>query len=566
VSSRVHVVHTDGSVEALKAVSGWSVQEEATPLTADDSSGAVGGFTVTFDPQVASPAHLKALRKLQVNLDDLGQGRSTGKGESIATQSGVPVLTVQSRLNQLAVNRKAKPYSGSFYGAVVYYLGLCGITDMTTVYVDASLQALEVVLVGWYQPVWQQLKKMAAVYHFEIALVSDKIIFRPLRQRIGQQYRDASVDWSIDDSGTAKTIVVNYYEALVLGVGSVTGGDEQNPTYEEAVSLGLVYPPGGWNDQVEVITVAANETKTVQIDLGASVSSVEQPFPVDLIGPYVVPSKSAYTVTNADGSPMPPAEWIAMGGRVHVAINDDSISATLTITGAGYVSKGPFSLSMHVVADGTDYSSLRLIGTGIAYVKKQLTLDTGVSDDLANQDVGVTIDNEFIQSEAQAYEVAQACIGRYMGAQQKITVTTTGINRIGDTGSYDFEPLGWLDGQVTAGSTLAQVGAQLNALDGGTTLADLSAWIAEQNVDGFTNQAFGNLAGARVIHDGSWYRIVSATIGPDSISYTAAMDMTCGDVTAELAPGATVADLSAAFAGKALIDWDARPVPAGVSA
>lgn len=234
MSTDVHVVNPDGSQELLHAVSGWSVQEEATPVTADDSSGSVGGFSVTFDPMNVGPAHLKALRKKVVLLDDLGQGRTTGRGESIATQGGVPTLVVQSRLNLLSVQRKAKPYFGNVLGALTYYLGLCGIKDMDTVYVDPAIGLMPCSLVGWYQPVWNQLKKMAVVYGFEITLASDKIVFRPVRERIGQQYRDASVDWSIDDASTAKTIIVNYYEAHPLQPGDFTLNNLGEPESEQS--------------------------------------------------------------------------------------------------------------------------------------------------------------------------------------------------------------------------------------------------------------------------------------------------------------------------------------------
>jgi hypothetical protein len=582
-----HVVEPDGTASPLPAITSYSVTEEATPLTPDDTSGAVGGFTIAFDQQGVAPHQVKAYRRKVLNFDDLGQGRITGIVETAGSSQGRPQLTVQSRLNLLAAQRTAAPYAGDMLGYLTYVLGLCGITDMTTVYVDPDLAVLPVSVVGWYQPVWTQLKKLASIYHFEIALVSDQIVFRKLRTRIGEQYRDSLVDWAINDTNLAQHVVVNYYETVTLAPGTSTkdpNGDHPNvagyyypqsadgkglgglmePTYEQAIGLGLVYPPGGWDPKVQILSVNANETKEVQIALGASVSSIRQPEPVRFVGPYQVPSHSVYTVTDRNADLVDPYEWTKNGGSVRVKINPDTITATVTITGCGEGFKGPFTLSLK--GGGSDFSTLRLIGEGVAYRKKSITAQTGLTPDLAQNDVGTTVDNEFVTSEEQAWEVMQRVLPRYLGAAQTIQVTTTGINRLGDSGGYDFQPLSWLEGLVPAGMTVADIGAWLNTQSGGTDLRTISAWIALQSAGDFSNQAFGNVAGARVRFDGSWYRIVSATITADAIQYVAALDMTCGDISADLPAGATVATLSAAFAGKTVMDWDARPVPESLSA
>ena len=282
------------------------------------------------------------------------------------------------------------------------------------------------------------------------------------------------------------------------------GGVEQTglPTDAElALSRGLIYPGGGWSSDVEVFTVESGEEVEVQVDLGASVTSIQQPVCVKgaSIKPHVVPLRSVYSVSGSDGLPIAPDQWRAAGGRIRAKVNEDTTTATLTITGATIPQLSPMMIGE---SDGqTDYSTLRLLGTGVAFVKKRVLVQTGLTEDQAQQDVGVSIDSPFIRSETQAREAAVRAMGRALGGYQTIQVTG---GRAGGLG-------------------------------------------------------FGMIGGARVLFDGSWYRVRATTIGPSGISYTAELDMTSDDFD-EAWAGVSQADFDAAWAaGSRAVDFDAWP-------
>lgn len=216
MSSQVHV-----GGKLIEGVSGYSMQENSTPLDAADSTGAVGGMTVTFDKRV-DVDDVKRMRRKVLALDDLGQGQLIGRVDSTSGSDGVSTITGQNRLTLLAVNRTCQPFTGTLLDAIAYYLGLCGITDPNDYFVDENIATWPVTLIGTYGNVWIQLKKLCVVADIEISVVSDKIVVRPVRQRIAQNYRDASRSWGIDDSQIALSVQVYYYQPTVVHPGDAT--------------------------------------------------------------------------------------------------------------------------------------------------------------------------------------------------------------------------------------------------------------------------------------------------------------------------------------------------------
>jgi len=129
---------------------------------------------------------------------------------------------------------------------------------------------------------------------------------------------------------------------------------------------------------------------------------------------------------------------------------------------------------------------------------------------------------------------------------QSIQVSTTGINRTGDTGSYRYPTVGDFDA-AHAGQTLGQVDAQY----AGMTLGEFDAAQKASVAGLFVNQAFGNIAGARVADGEMMLRIRTATTTPAGVDYTAEGDTTLGDLDA-LWAGKTLGEFDAFWAGKTL--------------
>lgn len=223
-------------------VANWSVSEESTPLDPSDSSGSVGGFTVTFDKRL-DPHEVKHWRRRMAYLEDLGQGITVGRIETPSGGTGPTQLTVQSLLTKLAVTRQMMPLNTDLESAISYFMDLCSITSSHWL-VDPEIALMEVNLVGFYGDVWTQLKKLCAVANIEITLVSDLIVVRPVRQRIAQTYRDSDIQWAIDDSQAASYVEVNWWELTTVSPTGTTPVFGTRLDYEGA-GTGDPLNPGG---------------------------------------------------------------------------------------------------------------------------------------------------------------------------------------------------------------------------------------------------------------------------------------------------------------------------------
>lgn len=507
------------------------------PVDPGDSTGGVGQFSFTI-PQDAKS---KQLRNKPVDLEDGSQGTTKGIARGLGGDGTNVSVTADSRLAALGVERKAKPFTGTLEGAFRYYLGLCGIKS--GILIDTSIANIPVSLIGWSGDVWLQMKKLAVAYHAEISLVSDNVVLRPIRGRIAENYRDARVSWDVDSSSIAQSVEILYY----------------NP---EQKSLALAYPLGGWTDDVQVYQIDEGQTLAAidipltpddgEEGLGVSLTSVEQPVCVDTVL-RTYSSSSVYSVSRDDGYPVKAAEWISGGGKITVAIGADTKSLVVTIKAAVGVDGGPFVIAMS--AGPSDmYSSLRIVGTGVFFEKKKLTLDTAHNADEAPQEVGVTVDNEYIDSLDKAYDLGLWTSARWSGPMQTITVNTSGINRKGDTGSYRYPTFAEFNA-LYAGLTVGD----FDAIWAGKTFEDFNDAMRAMVADDFANQAFGNVAGARVLDDDQWYRIRTATITPTGVSYTAEIDTTFDDFN-EVWAGKTIDDFNKEWAGKTFADFATAPL------
>jgi hypothetical protein len=505
----------------------FSVTEEATPLDPSDSTGAVGQFTVAIPPTPET----KLVRQKRLDLEDGTRGTTVGTIRSLAVTPTATTLTADSRLSALNVVRQVNPVNGTFEQAILYYLGLCGIT--TAIFIDEDLKQRPFISRGWNANVWDELKKMATARQFEISLVSDNIVVRKPRAVTAVRHRDSQVSFSLDDTDLAQSVEVYWYEK----------------TWRNGY---IAYPEGGWDDEVQVINVDAGETIEMNIPLKSSLISLEQPVAVSRVDRDHVNS-SVYAVSGNDGKIIPPAQWLDGGGSLTVSIGEDLRSIDLKIVGSSEELYAPFKIAMPS-GPSDFYSSLRIVGTGVFVEENLLTYLTGLDNDTAPNEIGATIKNENIGSYEDAFRMAMIAGGRFSGGQQAISVTTNGINRAGETGSYRYPTLDEADAEYGA-RTLAGV----DALWPTQTLDQVSDWwIAKVRTD-FANQAFGNIAGARVFDDGAVYRIRSATTSPSSISHRAERDVLLTDADQAWATQ-TLAAMDVAWAGLTLDQVDVRPL------
>lgn len=517
--------------------SDYSVAEDSTPVDPSDSTGGVGQITIT----VPENADTKLFRNKALVLTDGAQGSTTGTIRGLNGDGDTGTLTADSRMALLNVTRTAKPFSGTLEAAFRYYLGLCGVRDNITV--EAGISTRQVTFPGWKGIVWDKLKQMVSAQRVETSLVGKKIVLRPLRGRVALNHRNASESWSHDASNAAQSIEVYYY---------------QSQRRES-----LAYPLGGWNPDVQAYQVDAGQTVEFDISLepqddeentlGASLTSIDQPTCVASVTP-TYSATSVYTVAGNDGLPIPPAQWTDGGGNVRVYVNDDTRSITVKIRGMKTAEYAPYTIGMSS-GDNTYYSSLRLRGDGVFYDRKKISLPTGTSADIAPTEVGALVDSPFISTLDDAYRAGIWTLASYTSARRSISVTSTGINRRGELTDTQFLSMGEfnLDPDFK-GLTMGQ----FNEAFAGLTMKEFSDLQFEKVRDDFAHQAFGNVAGARVFHDGAWYRIRTVTaITPESVAYSADADDTMGDFNYAYA-GMKAKEFNELHEGKTMSDFNAR--------
>src|SRR5699024_660731 len=110
-------------------------------------------------------------------------------------------------------------------------------------------------------------------------------------------------------------------------------------------------------------------------------------------------------------------------------------SLELTLVGAKQDQYAPFSIAM---ASGTsdNYSSLRLVGSGVFFERYTLTYHTGADPDEVPQETGPTVDIPFITSRAQASEVAAQVMRRMVAPRMAQTINVANLK--GPSGKAAF--------------------------------------------------------------------------------------------------------------------------------
>lgn len=496
------------------AISGYTAVEDATPIDPAKSAGGVGqlSFSVIEDPDANGTV---TLIDATVNMSDGEKGTTVGVISSIDMDSGIANISADSRLTALLNTRTAAPMATTMEQTFRYYLSLANITsgivfelpeDVTYRY---GVNAI-VPTPGWRGVVFDYLRDFAVVCGAEISLVSDNVVFRPLRTRVAEVKRDSAQRLTTAKGSLAQFVEVAYYQ-------------------NRFVVNGQAYPPGGaWKSDVPVYQVDAGEELEVEIELPASLTSITQPVCVPYVARYA--QGSVYSVIGNDGLAIVPQQWLDGGGSVTVRIGEDTSTVVITIKGSIKTDLAPYRIAVGAgVSDA--YSSLRLQATGTYTDKQILRIPTGVSAEETPQEVGVTVDNPYISTVDDAYTLGIRTAMNYSGFEQSFSATTVGINRAGVSGSTAYPTFDdfntGLDGRVTVwnGKTFNDFNAEWAS----STFATISDYYLNLVLAEFSNQAFGNVSGARVRYRDSWYRIDSANITPNSVSYNASADTLFSD-------------------------------------
>lgn len=503
----------------------YTVIEDSTPVDPSDTSGGFGQITITLPIDNDT----KRIMGSDLTLTDGSMGQIAGRVRGISGGSHSAQITANSRVGQLAVERSIQPFIGNLAAGLTYLLSLCGVVSGFTT--EAWMSSLSVKLPGGRENVYDYIKRMGPAYGFEVSLVSSNIVFRAPRGRNAVNYRDAEPDWELSQEGLARSIQGYYYDSL-------TGNR-------------MAYPRPNEIADAPVWQVDAGETQVYTVQIDASLSAVEQPTPKFSV-PQLDTSLSQYSVVDSEGNIVDPGLWSSLGGSVLVEIGEDTRSLIVTLTGANIPELSPFRFGMPMPdEENRYYASVRILGTGIHWEKKLITMELGGDVDLAPDEVGTVVDSEFMESYDQLFHRMLKTAERYGTDRQTLRMTTGGINRLGETGSAVYPTIGDVQ-TLYPGATIGSIQSQL-----GPTIGDWNDELFATVANDFTNQAFGNVAGARVLYQGSYYRIRNATLRMHGIEYAAERDNTIGDV---YRTGETIGQWNTRWTGKTIRDVNIAPI------
>lgn len=525
-------VRVDGQLPTSN-IGGYTVTEMASPLDPNDSTGGVGSFTYTVLENERPDGSVMQLGHT-ADLEDGTKGTTQGTISGLSGGEGVLTVTADSRLALLLAERQVAPFTGTLGSAFAYYLSVAGITER--IVIDNAIATIPVVLQGYNGVLWDFLnKQLCPAYRVEISLVSDAVVLRPIRSRIVTDVRDTQHSWNVANPTLAQTVEVYYYN-------------------NRTIANQLVYPNDEIRGDVPVLQVDAGETVTIDIEIETSLTSIQQPQIMDYVGPDYFGPNSVYSISGSDGLPITSSQWINTGGSLSVAIGADTKSIVVTLTGSSIAEYAPYHVA---VASGSSnyYSSLRLIGSGVQFNKRLLTVRTGASASETAVIVGATVDNPAISTLDQAFTAGRLSAASFSAPTQTLSVASTNVNRVGDQTNVRYPTYNEFGVQFAA-VTYNQFATYY---PGGTTYDGFSAIMyAAVRLD-FANQAFGNVAGARVKYREAWYRIRSATITESLINYTAEEDTIFTDFGTAWA-GKTYNQFATRWAGKTYKDYEVAPL------
>lgn len=535
MSIEVEVFTSQGD-QFQSSIGTYSVHEESTPIVASDSSGGTGQITFTA---VDNPSrYFNGMQMLNgiVTLTDGDRGVAAGFIDSVTANDGILSVSAASLLDRLVGERKVDWVDGTLEEVVTYYLRLCGY--QYGIAVDSSIANINVTAPGFIGDVWVKMKELLAVHGAEISMIYATAVVRPIRSRPGLEINNIAESWLVSKSDVAGTVEVAYYNS-------------------ELRESALIYPPFGWNEDVDVLTVDAGETRTVNIPLDAWVTEVSQPQVVDYVAQDS--NSSVYAVAGNDGKPITAAQWTATGGDLVVAIGEDGVSLDVTLVGADGPSAelAPYRIAM-TAGTGDYYSSLRIRGTGMVYERKTITVPTGASlgglwdPHEPTSTPAAVIDNIYIRTESQARDVAADVAGVYASPERTINVSKADINKPNSSEyAYNYVTFEQSDEYLTTllgTPTFGAFDSIYELVFGGPYFDNYDSYWYSQVESDFDYQVFGNACGARVQFRRNMYRIRSITVTENSVDYTAEADTTFEDF-GKTTEGMTFAQFDSAFPG-----------------
>lgn len=503
-STEIEILGSGRFAGSAANVSTYQANESTTTLNLQDLRGGVGSieFTVVEDPSRSGTVLLSGE---PFRLSDPYSGALNGVMDEITVvdQAGVNV-TGSTHLLPLVAERVASAYSGTLGGALIYYMSLCGVS--TGIQIDPILASIPVNLPSWSGEVWQQLKKLCAIYQFEIAAVGAAIIVRQPRLRNMDVLTFSSIRTTNGGSQAAREVQVHNY----------------NTEWMDDVQ---VYPkPETSIVDRSIISVGASETSVTNFPVDMWIGTVHQPTHV-LVLPWDYESTtSVYSVVDKDGAAVTPGDWANGGGLVSYAIGADGRSVDVTVRGMATDARAPYRIASSSQDLEYQFSALYVAADGVTFRDEIISSRTGADEQYLPVDSIVEIDDPMVGTVEAAATVLANAVTNLTGESQTFEATTTRVNRRGETGEIVYPTFAEFDADWPT-----QTFADFDTWAGAMTFQQFDEYQASLVADDFESQAFGGIAGARFRYRDAMYRVLDANSSPARYQWTAARDTTFQD-------------------------------------
>lgn len=397
------------------------VSLDSMPSDPIDSSGSTGEVNFVIgapedpDHPLVSQGYSWAIDKvfrLSFGSTTL-EGRVVQGGENEnGTQLNFTGSTTAFRLQ--AFNVVVPPVRDTLGNVLRAYLSRIGITDWAIEGPSAILNR-QVIYPGWTGEFWPRIKMLCAAEGIDLNFTTwNKIKVSPSRGE--EVFHTYSTSKSIASGGGSLAQFVEVYDYSSRWV--------QN---------GLVYPPGGWSDDVPVLGVGNNEYVEHFLELSTSLVSFQTPTMVEFVS-QMHDDSSVYTIVADDGFPLKPAQWVAYGGDVQFEVGQEFNTIAVKMRGPAKMinpeTGEPFSnfqLALGADTSGSRYSTLRIVGTGVQYDREVLRIPTGVAESETGTEVGATIDNPFLRTRSMSYSAGVLAATKFQGFDPALTITSQSL-------------------------------------------------------------------------------------------------------------------------------------------
>jgi hypothetical protein len=486
----------NGSIDGPSLIS-YQYSEDVTSLEPSTINGGTGQVTVSAlsvsgDKVGNTHPDSKLLINNQMALvhQDSGEVRFTVKQIS-KNVDAVSLVgdTIQSRLNK---NVTARPQGGTgatLLTALRYYCGLAGISSANSNLVfegtlATDLGAISANFVGWNGNLWDHLKMFCAAVsvgaNFDIGIEAyidvNKLVFR--RARTTNANFDSknlsSQSININGSATAQQVDIFNYDTSYK-TNSVVQALNVNKENLQSNALGVTTD--------DSIQVNPGQTVTVRFEINASLVSVNQPAAVDQISPLPYTSGDGqYVVAGNDGILLKASQWRGEGGKLTVKLTENPNEIEVTVVGPRSASLthaadselgfAPYRIGIEV-ADGEEYPSMYITGTGVFYNKTSHTIYTGAP---ASDEVELSapaIDNPFITNLRTLYNkgaaAAQAICGPIITLSESVATAesfgqTPGKLRTVESNKFRINTVSYSPEGTTTTASPSATFADFNAL------------------------------------------------------------------------------------------------------